>query len=179
MSWLALAKAHFSEKGQNPTDKTDEMGVLSVSSVPSGRIYEFQRGVSSVSSVGVTGIFENCISAEELIEAAMRACDHWGDSPQARDDMRRQCKEIPVHLRGELMEHFRTSYPEKTAKPEVTLTSLDEPEPEPKPDWKVLDQAYLAHHFNCAFCVAAGKGYGKRCPVGLTLWVNYQEASNE
>ena len=59
------------------------------------------------------------------------------------------------------------------------LAGLDEQEQEPKPDWRVLDTAYQTHHWTCAACCAAGKGYGKRCAVGLTLWVNYQEASNE
>lgn len=49
--------------------------------------------------------------------------------------------------------------------------------PEPKPDWRVLDKAYQAHHFNCALCIAAGKGYCKRCDVGMALWVRYQEAA--
>ena len=84
MNWLAKAKAHFSEMAPTPTDKTDERGVSAVSSVPTGRIYEFPQGVSAVSSVGVTAIFENCISVEELIEAAMRACDHHNDSAAAR-----------------------------------------------------------------------------------------------
>jgi len=90
MNWLAKAKAHFSETAQAPTDK---------------------RGVSAVSSVGVTAIFENRISVEELIQAAMRACDHWGDSDEARQEMKRQCLEVPPHLREELREHFEHNYP--------------------------------------------------------------------
>lgn len=114
MSWLALAKARFSENRPNPTDETDETDereVLSVSSVPTGRIYEFPKGVSSVSSVGVTGLFENCISADELIEAAMRACDHHGDGESAREQMRIECLEIPPDLRADLLDYFRRTYP--------------------------------------------------------------------
>ena len=92
MNWLAKAKAHFSEMAPAPTDKTDE------------------RGVSAVSSVGVTAIFENCISVEELIEAAMRACDHYGDGPAARQEMVQQCLEVPAHLRAELHQHFIRTY---------------------------------------------------------------------
>lgn len=113
MNWLAKAKAHFSETALTPTAKTDERGVSSVSSVPSGSIYEFPRGVSSVSSVGVTGIFENCISVDELIAAAMRACDHHGDSPAARQQMVRDCLDTPPELRQELLEHFERTYPMK------------------------------------------------------------------
>jgi len=34
--------------------------------------------------------------------------------------------------------------------------------------------AYYLHHFNCCSCIAAGKGYGKRCSVGLNLWFRYR-----
>lgn len=34
--------------------------------------------------------------------------------------------------------------------------------------------AYHVHHFNCRSCIAAGKGYGKRCSVGLSLWFRYR-----
>ena len=128
MNWLAKAKAHFSEMAPTPTDKTDERGVSAVSSVPTGRIYEFPQGVSavssgpsgrvceisqvvsSVSSVGVTGIFENCIPVEELIAAAMLACDHHGDGEAARQEMVQQCLEVPAHLRAELHQHFIRTY---------------------------------------------------------------------
>jgi len=33
---------------------------------------------------------------------------------------------------------------------------------------------YHVHHFNCHSCIAAGKGYGKRCSVGLSLWFRYR-----
>lgn len=43
--------------------------------------------------------------------------------------------------------------------------------PEPA-DWHMLDAAYLAHHFNCPTCIAAGRGsrYGLRCGAGAALW---------
>ena len=42
-------------------------------------------------------------------------------------------------------------------------------------DWHALDAAYLAHHFNCPTCIAAGRGsqYGQRCGVGRALWRAY------
>ena len=44
-------------------------------------------------------------------------------------------------------------------------------------DWHALDAAYLAHHFNCPACIAAGRGsrYGLRCGAGAELWRNYSE----
>ena len=49
--------------------------------------------------------------------------------------------------------------------------------PEP-PDWHELDAAYLAHHFNCPTCKAAGRGsrYGQRCGAGMALWRAYSAA---
>lgn len=46
----------------------------------------------------------------ELIDAAMRACDHWQDGPQAREEMRRECMETPEHLRADLLTHFCAAY---------------------------------------------------------------------
>jgi hypothetical protein len=45
-------------------------------------------------------------------------------------------------------------------------------------DWHALDAAYLAHHFNCPTCIAAGRGsrYGQRCGTGAALWRAYTAA---
>jgi hypothetical protein len=45
-------------------------------------------------------------------------------------------------------------------------------------DWQALDAAYLAHHFNCPTCIAAGRGerYGLRCGTGAALWRAYTAA---
>ena len=44
-------------------------------------------------------------------------------------------------------------------------------------DWRTLDAAYLAHHFNCPTCIAAGRGsrYGFRCGTGAVLWREYAQ----
>lgn len=47
----------------------------------------------------------------ELLAAAMRACDHWGDGPQAREEMRLSCIDTPANQHDDLLEHFRRSYP--------------------------------------------------------------------
>lgn len=90
--WAERARAHFSEKRQNATDKTAETHVL------------------SVSSVGVVALFENCALAAELLDAAMKACDHWRDGPEAREQMKKEVMETPPHLRGDLLEHFKQVY---------------------------------------------------------------------
>ena len=61
------------------------------------------------------------------------------------------------------------------------LQAANDPNPPPEPPadpnaWKELAEAYSAHHFSCAHCIAAGLGarYGLRCGVGAALWTNYQ-----
>lgn len=46
-------------------------------------------------------------------------------------------------------------------------------------NWHALDAAYLAHHFNCPTCIAAGRGsrYGLRCGAGAALWRTYTMAA--
>jgi hypothetical protein len=46
----------------------------------------------------------------QLIEAAIRACDFWGDSDQARAEMVADIKATPQHLRQDLLEHFLVAY---------------------------------------------------------------------
>lgn len=45
-----------------------------------------------------------------LLEAAMRACDYWGDSPAARAQMVADICGTPQHHHQELLEHFLTAY---------------------------------------------------------------------
>ena len=45
-----------------------------------------------------------------LLEAAMRACDYWGDSPAARAQMVAEICGTPQHHRQELLEHFLVAY---------------------------------------------------------------------
>ena len=41
------------------------------------------------------------------------------------------------------------------------------------------DKAYIAHHFNCTTCCAAGlsSGQQERCTDGLLLWDAYNQAA--
>jgi hypothetical protein len=57
-------------------------------------------------------------------------------------------------------------------------TKVDDP-PDNPVDWHALDAAYMAHHFNCKTCIAAGRGsrYGLRCGAGAALWALYASAS--
>lgn len=42
----------------------------------------------------------------DLLKAAMRACDHYGDGPAARELMRADCLATPAHLQQDLLDHF-------------------------------------------------------------------------
>lgn len=70
----------------------------------------------------------------------------------------------------------------RAALAEALQAELGEPLPGPPADavpepanWQALDAAYLAHHFNCPTCIAAGRGsrYGLRCGTGTALWRTY------
>jgi len=47
----------------------------------------------------------------DLLDAAGRACDHWGDSPAARTHMEADCLSKPPHQQLDLLAHFRSAYP--------------------------------------------------------------------
>jgi hypothetical protein len=47
---------------------------------------------------------------EQLLAAAMRVCDYWGDSDQARAEMVADIKATPQHLRQDLLAHFLVAY---------------------------------------------------------------------
>ena len=52
-------------------------------------------------------------TAQALIDAAMHACDVWNDTEKARDQMRRDCLETPPHLRSDLLDYFKSAYPNR------------------------------------------------------------------
>jgi hypothetical protein len=54
-------------------------------------------------------------TTKALIDTAMGACDAWGDGPEARHQMHRDCLETPPHLRADLLDHLRKSYPKDQA----------------------------------------------------------------
>ena len=49
--------------------------------------------------------------AADLLAAAMKVCDRHNDGPEARDQMRRECLELPPHLQRDLLQHFTQSCP--------------------------------------------------------------------
>ena len=95
-NWTARAQAFFSNEAPPCPDETDTTPVSAVLSVP----------------------------APELLAAADLACDHWGDSQVARDQMRQDIETTPSHLRADLLEHFERSYP-RNMEPSSTFPAME------------------------------------------------------
>lgn len=80
-----------------------------------------QPGPKTSATLPATGGHPSCAAVaseltahrvmKQLLEAAARACDHWGDDDHARAEMLTQCQETPLHLRAELLRHFEQQYP--------------------------------------------------------------------
>lgn len=47
---------------------------------------------------------------QQLLQAAMNVCRHWGDSPVAREQMRLDCINTPPHLRADLLAYLKSTY---------------------------------------------------------------------
>jgi hypothetical protein len=65
-------------------------------------------------SVSITGKATRTTGGDELdrqlLEAAMRCCDYWKDSPEARAQMVTELRAIPRDQRQDLLEHFQAWY---------------------------------------------------------------------
>ena len=100
--------AELIECGITPGLTPDGAGI----EVPAGRLTDAQRAAIKAHKAELIA----CIQASarmtsELLTTAMRACDAHGDSPEAREQMRRDCLETPPHLRADLLQHLRAAYP--------------------------------------------------------------------
>ena len=96
------------DSGIEPTVTPDGNGI----EVPAGRLTADQRrAILAHKQELIACIQESARITTELLNAAMRACDAWNDTAQARDQMRRECLETPPHLRTELLAHFKRAYP--------------------------------------------------------------------
>ena len=109
-SWTEKAKAHFSNSSYEHTPKTPKRGISGVLGACSNPFYEKPKGVSVVLGVSSLEKTENCDLLEPLIQAAMTACDCWGDDDEARDQMRQDCIDTPPQLRADLLDYFQKEY---------------------------------------------------------------------
>lgn len=88
--------------------------------------------------------------------------------------------EAPLTTEAQLIEYrlYSKLQPPPARPPQVSPPQATESPSNPV-DWHALDAAYLAHHFNCPTCIAAGRGtrYGLRCGTGAALWTQYSDTT--
>lgn len=100
--------ADLLQNGIEPTISDDGQHI----EVPAGCLTEAQRhAILACKPELIDHIKEAERVTSELLAAAMRACDYWQDSPEAREQMRRECLAVPPELREELRQHFEREYP--------------------------------------------------------------------
>lgn len=87
-------------------------------------------------------------------------------------------REALARLLAPLREHRAALADALRSEPVEPLPSAPERAPAEPAGWHSLDTAYLAHHFKCPICIAAGRGsrYGQRCGAGMALWRAYSDA---
>lgn len=82
-------------------------------SAPAGRLSAEQRALVVVHKRELIASIQAARArTAELLAAAMRTCDHHGDSDEARRQMRADCLATPPHLRADLLAYFRQTYGE-------------------------------------------------------------------
>lgn len=103
----AAILAELLECGIVPTLTPDGRGI----EVPAGRLTDAQRAaVLAHKPELIANIQASARLTSELLVAARRACDHWGDGPTAREQMRQDCLGTPPHQRADLLRHLRAAY---------------------------------------------------------------------
>jgi len=102
---------------QQPASNAREIGLtyatvgatsVQLSSYADGKKSALKVALSSRAIESASAI-ENKLG-EQLLAAAMRACDYWGDSDQARAEMVAEIQATSQHLRQDLLEHFLCAY---------------------------------------------------------------------
>jgi hypothetical protein len=79
--------------------------------VPAGRLTAEQRRQVVAHKAELIDLLQQYARlTDALLIAAMRACDHWNDSPAAREQMRRECLATPRNQQRDLLKHFRSAY---------------------------------------------------------------------
>ena len=96
------------ESGITPAVTADGLGIV----VPAGKLTIAQReAIKHHKRELIAYLQESSRVTVALLEAAMRACDRWGDSPTAREQMRRDVMNADQKDRAAWLAHFRKEYP--------------------------------------------------------------------
>ena len=97
-------------------------GGLSISIAPSGNLRyaptnrmtpELRALLLAHKPALLAFLIEARVTAAELIEAAMRACDYYSDGPEARQAMVDDVLALPEHLHADLLAYLRQQYGKK------------------------------------------------------------------
>lgn len=95
------------ECGITPTVTPDGDGI----EVEAGLLNDAQRAAIRANKYELIACIQDAAQIiSELMTAAMRACDYWRDSPQAREQMRREILETRPEHREELLRMFKSDY---------------------------------------------------------------------
>ena len=82
---------------------------------PSSKLHDTQRALLRANKAEIVALLCDAkATTDALVKAAMRACDHFNDSPADRADMKRECIATPLHLQADLLNHFKKTYPQKS-----------------------------------------------------------------
>lgn len=95
------------ECGITPSVTPDGDGI----EVEAGLLNDAQRAAIRTNKYELIACIQDAARiTSELMTAAMRACDYWRDSPQAREQMRREILETRPEHREELLRMFKSDY---------------------------------------------------------------------
>ena len=82
---------------------------------PSSKLHDTQRALLRANKAEIVALLRDAkVTTDALVKAAVRACDHFNDSPANRADMKRECIATPLHLQADLLNHFKKTYPQKS-----------------------------------------------------------------
>lgn len=96
--------ADLIECGIEPGVTPDKTGIV----VPAGKLTQAQRdAVLGHKPALIACILESSRVTARLLDAAMRRCDEFNDNDAAREQMRQDVLSTPLHLRADLLDHFR------------------------------------------------------------------------
>ena len=79
--------------------------------VPTGLLSPAQRAVVLANKPELVAfLLDTRKTTKQLLAAAMRCCDQYGDSHAMRSNMRTDCLATPPHLHADLFDHFQKTY---------------------------------------------------------------------
>ena len=102
------------ERGIHPALTDDGTGIV----VPAGVLTDAQRqAIKGCKTELIERIRESARLTSELLQAAMRCCDHHRDNPAAREAMRQDVLGTPPLLQADLLDYLQTHYPDTKGQP--------------------------------------------------------------